>query len=209
MKNSLIFKQKKVFQDQKKNIHEYLQGEQKFRKEFLLNTFFQIEAEERNKKKRLAKKKVKPVSTPIPTENDLLRNIKKSRLEEDLKAYNSISHTGFYKFSEKLSLYNDYSTAFIVEPEPQELVKQYMGLKSFKLISWKKSRNVPMSAYIRKVKTLYSKEQFNSPQLVENTGEEREERIKTKVINAFKLKKNPADKGIFCYSILLIQKNIR
>lgn len=198
LKNSLIAKRKQAYQDQKRNIHEYLQGEQKFRKEFLLNTFFKIEANERKKQQKPKKKKIKMTALE-EIKNETLKNIKKRKLEEDLKVYASISDLAFYKFSEKLSLYNNYSTAFINEPNEPQLVKQFMHLKPFKIVTMKKS--IPMSAYVRRVRTLYTNEELHS---LSPLADSKEDRLKKSVISAFTLKKKPQEKGNIFLKMTLI-----
>jgi len=214
---SLLKKEQELYKSQKKHYHSYLSGDQKFDRKFLLKTYFEIEANERNLQQNIKKTARKLSETNhqnqiIDQITTNLQAIKQKSLEEDLKAFGQISNTAFYQFSEKLSLYNDYSTTFIVEPK--NLTPGFLKLKKFRLYNFKKS--MPMSAYVRRIKTLYNREgESMSPNIrnpdeaesfspiVKRTNnlfedqEEKEGRLKKTVIEAFSItKKRKVDKGL-------------
>ena len=206
---SLLKKEQELYKTQKKHYHSYLSGDQKFERKFLLNTYFEIEANERNsqqnEKKNMRKitENAQVIFDPITAK---LKAMKQKSLEEDLKAFGQISDTAFFKFSEKLTLYNDYSTTFICEPK--NLTRTFLKVKKFRLANWKKT--LPMSAYVRRMKTVYNREGENwSPVLkpnndLEEEQEEKEERLKKNVIDAFMLtKKQKNNKGFYYF----IKKN--
>ena len=208
---SLLKKEQELYKTQKKHYHSYLSGDQKFERKFLLNTYFEIEANERNsqqiemKNKRKMSENAHPVIDPITAK---LKAMKQKSLEEDLKAFGQISDTAFFKFSEKLTLYNDYSTTFICEPK--NLTRTFLKLKKFRLANWKKT--MPMSAYVRRMKTAYNREGENwSPYLkpnnvLEEEPEEKEERLKKNVIDAFMLTKKQKNNKGFIISLKKIKK---
>lgn len=200
---SYFKKEQELFQSQKKHYHSYLAGEQKFDREFLLSTFFKIEANERNEaqsqRRGLQRKKEDAQAhqslDPVTAQ---LKALKQRSLEEDLRALGQISDAAFYRFSEKMSLYNDYSTTFVMEPE--DLTRGFLKLKKFRLVNWKKT--LPMSAYVRRMKTAYAREgeATLSPKLTQNAAaeerEEKEDRLKRNVLDAFNFpKKRKNDKG--------------
>lgn len=200
----LVTLAKKAYQNQKRNYSDYLKGEQKFKKEFLLNTFFQIEANERNKTKKSSKKLLAEKQTIKEKKSNIgeaLRLMKKKTIEEDLKALKSISESAVFQFSEKLTLYNNYSTTFLIEPTKPAITKQYMGLKNFRILNWKKT--VPMSAYVRRIKTLYSEENAGSPG-GRNEEDERKHNIKKNVVAAF-ARKQPEKS---CFYFIFVTINI-
>ncbi len=225
----LVQKDLEKYQSEKSHYHNYLQGSQKFERKFLLNTFFRIEANERNKKRisSVSKGKTKNLSeknsdlmnysknfrkkstknTINPSKNheekqNSLRNLMKKREDEDLQVFSKISEAAVCRFSEKLSLYNNYSTSFVIEPEETEAIRGFLKIKAFRMMSWKK-KTLPMSAYVRRIKTLYTRDNIEAirEEREENEGlkdmmESRTMEIQKNVISAFKVK-NTQEKGDF------------
>lgn len=96
---------------------------------------------------------------------DHLKQIKQKRLEEDLNAFKQINDNGLFKFKQKMTLYNSYSTNFLIEPRDDVLVQKQLNMKKFRLTSWNKA--IPLSSYLKKVKSMFSVDDYPTESIIE------------------------------------------